>query len=152
MAKLVMMQGISGSGKSTIAYYNVATADTVIVNLDAIREELTGDAANQSANKEVVAVAQRRTRNALMEGKTVIVDSTLIKNDWLDPWLAIANDCGASVGIVLVRVKLATALARNAARNAARQRQVPEHIIVRQHTDLQSFLYGGFDVQVIEND
>lgn len=148
MAKLILFQGVAGAGKSTLVYYNAAQSDTLVVNLDAIREELTGDAANQSANKEVLAIAKSRTIRALEAGRNVIIDSTLTKNEYANAWLDLASAFGASVGLVFVKVELATALARN----AARPRQVPAELITQMYNDLQKFDYSGFDVQVIDND
>lgn len=60
------MCGISGSGKSTVAAQIVKeNANTVIVSSDSIREELTGNYADQEHNEEVFRIFHDRIRRNL---------------------------------------------------------------------------------------
>lgn len=142
---IICFQGCPGSGKSTVAKQRYPHA--VVVSLDAIREELTGDAADQSRNAEVMPIATARAVAALEAGRDVVIDSTLARREWLATWEAMAHRYGASLIVVSVRVPLATALERN----ARRSRVVPAHIVERMYNDIQAFNYSGLAVEVINN-
>jgi protein phosphatase len=76
MAKLFILVGIPGTGKSTWAARH--HHGDVIVSSDAIREELSGDATDQSINKEVFEIFHGRIRMGLMYDKDVVADSTAL--------------------------------------------------------------------------
>lgn len=82
MAKLIILCGLPGSGKSSYAENYKAVDDaickdfTVIHSSDAIREELFGDAGSQEDNGRVFELMRKRTREDLKAGKTVIYDAT----------------------------------------------------------------------------
>lgn len=64
--RLWIMCGISGSGKSTVAAQIAKeNANTVIVSSDSIREELTGNYADQEHNEEVFCIFHDRIRRNL---------------------------------------------------------------------------------------
>ena len=83
MIRLVLMIGIAGSGKSTIAktlketYNRVDGQQSVIVSSDAIRAEILGSENDQTANDNVFAEVRKRINNNLSK-RTVIVDATNI--------------------------------------------------------------------------
>ena len=73
------MVGLSGSGKSSVAKEIAENnPNTVIVSLDNIGEELTGDYGNQENNEEVFKVFRKRIREALENNMNVIADATNI--------------------------------------------------------------------------
>lgn len=75
--KLTVLVGLSGSGKSTIATQIVnENLNTVIISSDAIREELTGNLADQEHNEEVFRIFHDRIRRNLENKKNVIADAT----------------------------------------------------------------------------
>ena len=82
MAKLIILCGLPGSGKSSYAENYKAVDDavcndiTVIHSSDAIREELFGDAGSQEDNGRVFELMHKRVREDLKAGKTVIYDAT----------------------------------------------------------------------------
>ena len=84
MAKLIVLCGLPGSGKSFYAEQFKAVDDaicagaTVIHSSDAIREELFGDPSFQGDNAKVFELMHKRTREDLIAGKTVIYDATNI--------------------------------------------------------------------------
>lgn len=64
--KLMLLVGLSGSGKSTIAQKLAEeNPNTVIVSSDAIREELTGKVEDQTENEEVFKIFHNRIRKNL---------------------------------------------------------------------------------------
>lgn len=121
MAKLIILCGLPGSGKSTYAeelvrYHWIFDPDhdveMVIHSSDAIRKELFGDAGSQEDNGKVFDLMHKRVRDDLRAGKTVIYDATnvtrkarrgavnLATNDdeiechivWADPHVCIKRD------------------------------------------------------------
>ena len=82
MAKLIILCGLPGSGKSAYAENYKAVDDaictdfTVIHSSDAIREELFGDAGSQEDNVRVFELMRKRTQEDLKAGKTVIYDAS----------------------------------------------------------------------------
>jgi predicted kinase len=75
--KLVLLVGISLSGKSTwIKEHQHKWKKTVVVNFDAIREELTGNISDHSMEASVVRIGYQTIKNNLKNGKNVILDAT----------------------------------------------------------------------------
>ena len=70
--------GISGSGKSTHAYYmkNTFLEPVEIVSSDSIREELYGNESIQGDANKIFRIMLARTKQYLGEGKSVIYDAT----------------------------------------------------------------------------
>ena len=126
--KLIVMVGISGSGKSTFANGLKTSLDATVVETDAIRLELTGNAEDQSQNGLVFGIAKRRVADLLRQGKNVVIDATSLSVKDRKDWVKIANDTGATAVAYAVKTDLATAKARN----AARTRKVPEWVIEKQ--------------------
>lgn len=75
--KLIVMCGLSGSGKSTIAQ-NLAEnmGNTVIVSSDEIREEVFGNYEDTEHNADVFKIYHERIKNALENNHNVIADAT----------------------------------------------------------------------------
>lgn len=76
--ELIVMCGLSGSGKSTIAKELAVKHDAIIVSSDAIRKEKCGTVADQSKNEEVFKIFHKRIRKYLSKGQSVIADATNI--------------------------------------------------------------------------
>ena len=77
--KLIVMIGISASGKSTIAKQIAGRDNCIIVSSDAIRGEICeGGVSDQSKNEEVFRIFHRRIRENLLKGNNVIADATSI--------------------------------------------------------------------------
>lgn len=76
---LWVMVGLSGSGKSSVAKEIAENnPNTIIVSLDNIGEELTGDYGNQENNEKVFKVFRKRIREALENNMNVVADATNI--------------------------------------------------------------------------
>jgi len=71
--------GLPGSGKTTVLKELAAKSRATYVCPDDIRLELTGDASNQSRNREVWSETYRRIHAELDAGRNVVVDATNAK-------------------------------------------------------------------------
>lgn len=76
MSTLILMCGPAASGKSYNAKKLAKKFDAKIFSSDDIREELYGDANDQSNNEKVFRVLHRRIKNALSNGENAIYDAT----------------------------------------------------------------------------
>lgn len=81
MAKLIMMMGLPGSGKSAKAErLKESMKKVVLLSSDNIREELLGDRRDNEHNAEVFEELHRRAKEALSQGIDVIYDATNINS------------------------------------------------------------------------
>ena len=125
---LTLMVGVSGSGKSTHAAKLAQSLPADIVEPDAIRKELTGNASDQSRNREVFQLAHSRAEAKLLAGINVVVDATNLDRKTRAEWLAIARRCGAEARAVVVDTPVDVAKKRN----LSRSRVVPLDVIDKQ--------------------
>lgn len=145
MAKLIMGVGIPGSGKTTVLRNIAKKHDYSYICPDDIRMELTGDAANQTKNKEVWGEAYRRLEAYLKEGRTVIFDATFSNNISRNTCLSLARKSGASK---VQGLYVDTPLEIAKERNAGRDRVVPEFVLERMSGSLENnppIIEEGFD-------
>lgn len=124
---LVLLVGAAGSGKSTLAG-RLFPADSILSS-DALRAEISGDAANQAVNQVVFGLLHDRADRRLAAGRLTVVDATNVSASARRPLrrLAARHDRPA-IGLVL-HLPAAVCLARNAARSG---RVVPRSAVERQ--------------------
>lgn len=139
MRKLYITIGISGSGKSTYIKKNYNTSNCLIIETDAIREELCGKASDQSKNKEVFILPRDRFRHWLSipnsEQDTCVIDATNLTVKERNNWYNIIQDeyqmeLGIDISITLIVFKNITEKAFM--QNKIRSRQVPNYVIEKQ--------------------
>lgn len=128
--QVVLAVGLSGSGKSKnlLSYQNDTNRETVILSLDALREEMARDVTDQSKNREVVGRARELLREALRAQKNVLFDATSLLRDHRAPILSLATDYHAHTTLMLMHTSPESCHRRN----AARERKVPPHILDKQ--------------------
>ena len=76
MPKLIMMVGVAGSGKSTIAMRYALTQSAIIFSSDAIRGEIYGDENCQKNPGRVFDILHQRITETLSKGFDVVYDAT----------------------------------------------------------------------------
>jgi len=100
MAKMIIMQGLPGSGKSTRAEEIMReTGNTVRVNKDLLRTMLHFDkftGRNEGVTKDT---ARLIAKNLLTAGFNVIIDDTNLNPGVLQGWKDLATEVGAKVEI-----------------------------------------------------
>lgn len=145
MPVAILAMGIPGSGKTTLLKPLARKYGLVYVNRDDLRQELLGDATDQSRNKEVWEEAERRVAAALKSGMSVLCDSTFVEAWKRRDTITRARAAGAQRAVgVLFTTPLEVALARN----AARDRVVPNEVVSWMHkqlTETPPSLAEGFD-------
>lgn len=103
MAKLIILCGLPGSGKSSYAEefmrdnYIFNDDEVVLHSSDAIREELFGDPGSQENNALVFETMHKRVKADLKAGKTVIYDATNITRKSRKGVIALAHPTNDTV-------------------------------------------------------
>jgi predicted kinase len=124
---LILLSGEAGSGKSTHAKRLSGTSSHVrIVSTDGIRKELLGSEADQSRGDEVFRERDRRVREGLRNGETVIVDATNLDRS-VSKLFQFAREAERTVSVV----RMDTPAERVLEQNNARDRVVPEEAVLR---------------------
>lgn len=76
MAELIMMVGVAGSGKSTVAMHYALTKSAIIHSSDGVREEIYGDENCQKNPGRVFDILHQRIIKDLSNGFDVVYDAT----------------------------------------------------------------------------
>lgn len=133
-AKLFVLCGLPGSGKSTWAESNKDKLNAVVQSSDNIREQL-GDINDQSQNELVFNILHKRIKEDLLNGKNVILDATNLNRRRRIHFLS--NEL-RDIPCEKICVLFATPFEICKRNNANRDRKVPEHVI--------SYMYKNFEV------
>lgn len=147
--RFIMLVGIAGSGKSTFArrimkIHDFFTEDVVLLSSDDIREELYGDASNQSSPSKVFTLMNERTSKALTEGKSVIYDATNLVAERRKLLVQAIHNKFPNCRCDCVQMVISTE--ECIARQAYRARKVPAAVITRQARQLETPTYSeGWD-------
>ncbi len=145
MTKVILGIGLPGSGKTTVLKPFAKEYSYTYICPDDIREEMTGDAADQSKNREVWNEAYARTSRALSEGKTIVFDATFVKGHERRDFISFVRKHGATkVQGVYAAVPLEIA----GQRNRQRERVVPESTMQKMNIFLKDqppVVEDGFD-------
>jgi predicted kinase len=129
---LILLIGIPASGKSTLAE-PLRRKGYKVLSLDAIREELFGDAAVQAGFKQVIAKFYRRLYWRMRNRERIVIDATSVRYHDRQNILRKAGNFWYEVTLVVLDVPLAVALERN----RRRDRHVPEEVIRSLHRELK---------------
>jgi cytidylate kinase len=129
---LAVMIGISGSGKSTYANGLKTSLGAQLVETDAIRMELTGNAEDQSQNGRVFAVAKKRVSDYLSQGKNTIIDATSLNAKDRKDWIEIGKSNNAEIRAYFIDTPISVCKSQN----SKRARKVPEWVIDKQASKL----------------
>jgi predicted kinase len=146
MAELIMMVGVAGSGKSTIAMRYALTRSAIIYSSDSIREEIYGDENCQKNPGRVFDILHQRVIKTLSQGYDVVYDATNLSCKRRMNFLkTIAHiDCKKTCVVVV------TTPEDIEERMKYRERKVPMEVVHRQLCQFQCpNYYEGWDKIVV---
>ena len=112
---VVMTMGPSGCGKST--WVKEHLPDHGVIALDELREELTGEASDQSKNLEIAHLARERLKEHLRREEDVVWDATNLRREFRAPITGIARDYKAHVTLVIFHMRPEIFFERNRGRS-----------------------------------
>jgi len=113
---LIVLVGVSGAGKSTWATRHFAPE--TVLSSDAVRAELTGDPADQSANDEVFARLEQMARVRLAARHLTVIDATNVRPADRARWIDLANRAHLPVYAVVFSPEAAQCERQAAARTS----------------------------------
>jgi predicted kinase len=145
MGRIIIGMGLPGSGKTKTLRELVDKYGYDYVCPDDLRNEMLGNAADQSRNKEVWDEAYKRVADRLSEGKTVVFDATFADESQRKNFIVFAREHGAEkIQGLFVDAPFDVAEERN----KARERIVPDHAMKRMEKGLRESppeIADGFD-------
>ena len=98
---LVVLVGLPGAGKSTFARRLAPLIDAVILESDALRRLLFGAPQHaENESKRLFRAIQAVTFRLLLDGRSVIVDATNLRETHRKPYVDIAAKTGARLHVV----------------------------------------------------
>jgi uncharacterized protein len=101
---LILVTGLPGSGKSTVAGRIAEHVNAVVINSDTLRRELFPVTRTYDSNETqtVIRETRRRTRELLSEGKTVVLDALFTKQRPRDEYRRLAEELDIPYAIIHV--------------------------------------------------
>lgn len=142
--EMMMLVGLPGSGKSTYAHQLIGGK---IFSSDRLREEMFGDATDQSHNHEVFQELHKRIKEHLRRGNSAIYDACNISSKRRRAFL---NEL-KNIECVKRCVIIATPYGQCLANNGKRESPVPEHVIERMYRNWDTpYWFEGWDEIEIE--
>lgn len=130
---VLMMVGVPGSGKSYVAEQLSAMLNLSVLSSDKFREELSGDANDQSVSREAWQLVYDRAALALQRGDSVIVDG---RHNALVGRRRDTSRYLQSGAKAVIAVWVDTPLGTSLERNRSRSRVVPEEVIERMQNNI----------------
>ncbi len=139
--ELIILIGIPGSGKSTYA----RTLGKPTLSLDAIRQQLYGDASILGNSAEVERVFRQQIETHAQAGQDIVLDATHTSSRRRQRMIRLGRKLGYDR---IVGVWLQTPLKESLARNRKRERHVPDFVLRTMQRRLENqppSLDEGFD-------
>jgi aminoglycoside phosphotransferase family enzyme/predicted kinase len=115
--KIIMMSGLSGSGKSTVAKYIAPRINAILIRSDALRKHLANIPLNQKGNSEIYTPTMtEKTYHHLIklgemitkQGFSVILDAKFDLHAWREPLIKIAQTNNIPLTILFCHAPLET--------------------------------------------
>lgn len=124
MSKFIMLIGLPGAGKSTMANTYTRTFSASLLSSDGIRKELYGDETIQDDPDRVFELMRKRTISLLQSGTNVVYDATNLHRKHRKHLLSnLPSDCRKIAVVVWAKVEECIA------RDNARERTVGTQVI-----------------------
>lgn len=140
------MCGLARSGKSTWVEKN--KGDAVVICPDKIRSTIFGHQFHKNAEDWIWTLAKSFAHLLLEQGKSIIVDATMIIYEFRAPWISMAATYNTDIKIVWVKTTLEECLKRNKKSGA---KKIPEEALTRMANYFENPSYGPEKkIQVLE--
>jgi predicted kinase len=112
--KLIILNGPSGVGKSTIStLLHVDMPESILIDVDEVRRTIPDYKENrQESLKLAYEKTEKLTEDAFKGGQSVIIDKAISYSDTLDSFISLGNKYGAEVYEFLLFADKATIQAR----------------------------------------
>lgn len=131
-----MMIGVPGSGKSTVARRLADILDLTYICPDDIREELSGDANDQTVTPQAWRLTHERAEQSLGRDNSIIIDATYARERDRRRDIELYRSFGAKAVVgVFVDAPVEIAMERN--QNPERGRVVPDNVIKNMAANLE---------------
>ena len=130
---VIMMIGVPGSGKSHIAQQVGKLLGIETLSSDSIREEISGNANDQTVSKEAWTLLYDRAQNAIGNKQTLIIDATHTHEKSRQRDIASYKRFGAKA---VVGIHVSANINTVRYRNANRDRTVPDFVIDRMQANI----------------
>lgn len=141
MTLFILLMGVPGSGKSTMAANLVKENNALLISTDQLRRELTGSETNFSQERQVFATALDRVKTFLKNGANVVYDATNLTRATRRRVMEVVPN-GVYKICYFRKVPLSLAIYRN----LTRKRVVPVAVITRMFKQLKEPSAGeGWD-------
>lgn len=127
--------GIPASGKTTWARM-MAQDGFLDINLDDCREEICGDASDQTVTLQAVALRGQKILEAIAARQSVVISDTNLNPDFRNALGKQFEDAGYQVELVVFDTPFPVCVARN----EARDRVVPLEAMKRMQRAMDEFL------------
>ena len=149
MVEVIMLVGLAGSGKSTIAKTLSSLHNANIFSSDDIRKELFNDVDEQGRNVELFDVLHNRVIENLKNGKNSIIDATNIS---YKRRMAFLNKI-RHIKCKRICCLVATPYEDCISQDLLRDRQVGEDVIKKMYLNfyVPNFFEGWDDIQIMWN-
>lgn len=125
MAKLILMVGLPGSGKTTFAN-TMFDKEIIVLSSDGIRKELYGSESDQNHNDIVYKTLYERAVKNLLNNKTVVIDSTNSSKENRKRALSHFLNMNITRTAIVINTDVETCIKQN----AKRERIVEESVII----------------------
>ena len=119
---VVVLIGAAGSGKTTFAARWFAPDD--VLSSDALRERISGDAAEQRHTRTVFGIIGRTLEQRAAAGRLTVIDATSVRRADRRPYLASARRHGLPAIAIVFDLPAGVVHARNAGRGRIVDRAV----------------------------
>lgn len=124
MSKIIVLQGVPASGKSTWAKeFVIGKEDWVIISKDSIRES-TGNYWVPSRENYISEVEEFQVKSAIKNNLNIILDSTNLNPKVIEKWKNLAKETNSKIDFKLFKIDFKTALERDRGRDRSVGKEV----------------------------
>lgn len=144
--ELILICGLSGSGKSTISKELAEKHNAIILSTDAIREEIYGNLECQDNPEKIFGILRYRIRKNLENNRNIIVDATNLTVKNRRSIIHYASNYEKTLICYVVNKPYEQCLIDN----VNREHPVPEYVLEKQYKKFCMPTYEeGFDKIVV---